>query len=300
MAGSMGSPSGVINYDYNDNSTRATATQVMVQQQQAAQQLQNMNQHQLQQMQQQYWSQPMTGVSLTGTNYTITTTGDGPSWQKEYEVSRIVRRAKNGYFVVITVDATDDVFYRVWRGGWFPFLVAKAFKRFGADIDGNRGSWNTVTKRSHLPATLGSAYEKIDEAIKEDIENEDHEGYVKELLGTKPENLKMIGSLEKLAEGDVDAKDDDPAVSSNASSNWISGTVAIAPLASQPGNTISFTPPAGPGHITGVGTMEAKNIILNGTDLAQSVDAKITEATAILEERLDSMMKDNVKLAKAP
>ena len=252
------------------NQKPLSATQIMVQQQQAA------NAQQVAPPSQ-YWSQPLGGLiqglggliqgGLSGTNYTITTTGASPSWQREYEVSRIVKRAENGYFFVISVDATDNVYYRVWKGGWFPYLVAKAFKRFGEDIDGNRTSWNSVTQRTHLPATLGSAYEKIDAAIKGDMEDRDHDSYIKEMLKTKPENLKMIGNLEKLAEGDVDAKDDDPSInsgSSNATSNWVSGVQQLPP-----GNMIPFTTSsANYGNLVGVATMEADKIVLNGVDIA--------------------------------
>ncbi len=206
---------------------------------------------------------------LSGTNYTTTTTGNTQEWQREYEVSRIVKRAENGYFFVISVDATDNVYYRVWKGGWFPYLVAKAFKRFGEDIDGNRTSWNFVTRRTHLPATLGSAYEKIDEAIKGDMEDRDHDSYIKEMLKTKPENLKMIGNLEKLAEGDVDAKDEAPSVSSNASSTWVSGRPTSIALSGQSGSSLSFTtPPANHGNLVGVATVEADKVVIDGVDIA--------------------------------
>ena len=247
------------------NQKPLSVTQMLFEQQQAA------NAQQIAPASQ-YWSQPIIpgGLipgGLSGTNYTITTTGALPSWQREYEVSRIVKRAGNGYFFVISVDATDNVCYRVWKGGWFPYLVAKAFKRFGEDIDGNRTSWNSVTQRTHLPATLGSAYEKIDAAIKGDMEDRDHDSYIKEMLKTKPENLKMIGNLEKLAEGDVDAKDDDPSInsgSSNATSNWVSGVQQLPP-----GNMIPFTTSsANYGNLVGVATMEADKIVLNGVDIA--------------------------------
>ena len=271
-----------------------SATQVLLQHQQATKQAMQTAAAQQAQMIQQ-WTTPVV-QSVTGTNYTLTTTGTN-EWRKEYEVSRIVRRAKNGYFFAVSVDATDDVAFRVWKGGLFPFLVAKVFGRFGRDIHGSIGGWNTVTKRTHLPATLGSAYEKIDAAIQEDISHEGHDSYVKELLGTSPENLKMIGGLEKLAEGDVDVKEDDPSsgVSANASSAWISGNgVSGTSLLSQPGNTLSFqNTSASTGTITGVSTLEAKKIILNGTDLAQVVSDCVKEAS-------DEMMLKLSEEAVAP
>ena len=264
-------------------SETTSATQVLLQHQQATKQAITAAVAQQAQMIQQ-WTTPVV-QSVTGTNYTITQ-GTNDEWRKEYEVSRIVRRAKNGYFFVVSVDGTDDVAFRVWKCGLFPFLVAKVFGRFGRDIHGSIGGWNTVTKRSHLPATLGSAYEKIDAAIQADIENEDHEGYVKELLGTSPENLKMIGGLEKLAEGDVDVKDDDPSINSGSSHN-VGGytysnnlTVSGSAQAAQPGNTLSFqNTSASTGNITGVSTLEAEKIVLNGTDLSQLVSDCVKEAT---------------------
>lgn len=249
-----------------------------------------------------HYTSPLFSVG-SSTNFTLTTTGDSPSWVKEYEVSRIVKRTKNGYFFLISVDATDDVFYRVWKGGWFPYLVAKVFKRFQRDIDGNKSSWNTVTKRTHLPATLGSTYEKIDAAIKADIANEEHESYIDDLLKTKPESLKMIGSLEKLAEGDVDDTKEDPSngVSANAASNWVAGTsIGATPGA---GAMLLFTPTPTPtpqaGTITGVSTLEADKIVLNGTDLAQAMTDQIGEAVAGLDAKV-AALEDDVKEINAP
>ncbi len=274
-----------------------SATQVLYTQQAAAQAMAQYTSAQQAQMQQQ-WATPMNSAMnsvASNPNYTWTTTGNDPEWAREYEVTKIVKRAKNGYFFIISVDVSDNVFYRVWKGGWFPFLVAKTFKAFAADIDGNKSTWNSVTKRTHLPATIGSAYEMIDGAIKGDMEDRDHNRHIKEMLKTKPENLKMIGSLEKLAEGDVDAKDDDPAVSSNASSNWVAGS-SFAP----PGNTITFqNPPVQSGTITGVSTLEAEKIVLNGTDLSQVVSDKIKEATDEMLLKLADIEED-VKEVSAP
>lgn len=266
---------------------------------------------------QQMWMAPVIQPS-SSMSYTITTTGDeyNALYSRECEVSRIIKRTKDGYFFIITVDATDDVFYRVWRGGMFPYVIAKMFKKFAPDIKGNRDSWNLIPKRTHLPATLGAAYEKIEEAIKEDIENMDHEQYVKDMLKTSPENLKMIGGLERLAEGDADAPKADPnAGSSHSVGATYSNNISVSgsgtaitnqtgnALAGQPGGLISFTPTVPNNDITGVETMEAEKIILNGTDLATSIDEKIREATTATEalgEKLDAMIEDNKELAKAP
>lgn len=257
----------------------------------------------------QMWPKSIPNIITTGTNYTITTTGNDPEWEKEYEVSRIVKRAENGYFFVISVDATDNVYYRIWEGGWFPYLVAKMFKRFGADIDGNKTTWNSVTQRSHLPATLGSAYEMIDEAIKGDMEDHDHDLYVRDLLTTKPENLKMIGSLEKLAEGDVDAPEEDPNTGSSHMVGGLTYSNAVAvtglsaamssAIAGQPGNVMSFTNSAGPGDITGVATMEAKNILLNGRDIEETMSEKVKEAVDSMALKLAALEAD-VKEVSAP
>jgi len=187
----------------------------------------------------------------------MTTTESSPSYQGDLQVTRIVKRDGNGYFYVISVDATDEVYYRVWKGGMTSYLFAKVFKRLGRDIDGNKKSWHSVTKRSHLPATLGSAYDMIESTIQEDKDEREHAAYIKDMLKTKPENLKMIGQLEELQEGDAD----DDAVghqaphhlngtSSNASSNWVGTSInspglasSPGPLATQPGSMVSFAPP---------------------------------------------------------
>ena len=249
----------------------------------------SMYNQQLDQMQQQ-WStpnltiqQPVVSVSP---NFTYTTTGDAPSYRREYEVSRIVKRSK-GYFYVISVDATDDVFFRVWKVGMFPYMIAKMFKRFGRDIDGNRESWNSVTKRTHLPATLGSAYEKVDEAIKEDIGNLEHDRYVKDMLKTDPENLKMIGGLERLQEGDVDGPEEDLNVGTSHSVGGVySNQLAVTSgnsVYTGPGATITFdTPEVKMGDLS-AGEVTADKIILNGTDLEEKIVDTVRDATELLK-----------------
>ena len=159
-----------------------------------------------------YWNPTSTtGGLISNSNhvpYAYTTTNlYTPDQQvdlnKNY-VSRIVRRYNNKYFYSISVSLTDNVYYRVWKGGIFPFICAKLFRySFSDDIKGNQSIWSMMKKRSHLPATIGAAYETIDQMIKNDIKERDHKVYIKGLLKTHPENLKMISGLETLQEGTV-------------------------------------------------------------------------------------------------
>ncbi len=152
-----------------------------------------------------------------------TTTGNWPIqiepereliYEKEYEVSKIVKRhANKDYFYVISVSDTDDVFYQIWKGGWFSLLLFKAmgnrngYKKKNVN-DRHNTQWDAVRKRTHLPATIGATYLEIDDAIKKHIEESkvasDHDNYAEKLLKTEPDNLKMIQGLEKLAEGEPD------------------------------------------------------------------------------------------------
>jgi len=143
---------------------------------------------------------PYTYINTTTNLYTPDQQVD---LNKNY-VSRIVRRYNNKYFYSISVSLTDNVYYRVWKGGIFPFICAKLFRySFSDDIKGNQSIWSMMKKRSHLPATIGAAYETIDQMIKNDIKERDHKVYIKGLLKTHPENLKMISGLETLQEGTV-------------------------------------------------------------------------------------------------
>ncbi len=251
-----------------------------------------------QQLQKKQWSQPMSNV-----NYT-TTTGRMQAYEKEYEVSRIVKRAKGGYFFVISVDVTDNVFYRVWKGGILPYMVAKTFKYFGSDIDGNKTTWNNVTKRTHLPATLGSAYDMIEAAIKGDTADQEHDAYITELLKTKPDSLKMIGSLEKLAEGDVDEPDEPVGQNTGSSTNVggaYSNNVAVAPGAGNvvsfnaaQGQSITFDTAAEPGDVV-AGGIEAEKITLNGQDLEE----KLQEAADEIQEKFEALSQ-RVEAGTAP
>ena len=222
----------------------------------------------------------------TSNSFTVTTTGGTtPVYDEECEVSRIVKRDGNGYFYVISVDACDEVFYRVWRGGMIPYAWAKVFGRFGRDIKGNGATWQTVTKRTYLPATLGSAYEAIDEAIKEDIEDRNHDQYIKEMLKTEPDSLKMIGSLEQFQEGDVGAPEQDPsAVYNTGSSNSVNGVysnnIAIS------GQTLAFTNASSAVESVSASEVEMDKLMLNGTDIEDTMAERIREATEGIKEKI--------------
>ncbi len=154
--------------------------------------------------------------------FTGTTTGAqefDKNYDKEYEVTKIIKKHSKGYYYIISVSDKDDVFFQIYHGGWIAYLWHKllgvprplecpiaggAGPRAGDDRD----NWNSVRKRTHLPATLGAAYLEIDDTIEAHKEVVEHDEYAKELLKTEPENLKMIEGLERLErlqEGDPEA-----------------------------------------------------------------------------------------------
>ena len=154
-------------------------------------------------------------ASLQGKSYTISPVpkpmlnGAGHlvdhnfTYHRELQVSRIIKRAKNGYFYSISVDSQEQVFYRVWRGGLIPYLFYKACKLLPwlpskRDLQGNMETWSSVQKGAHLAATLGAAYDAVDQDILDDIESRSHDNHIMDMLKTPPDNLKMIGRLDLL------------------------------------------------------------------------------------------------------
>jgi hypothetical protein len=227
-------------------------------------------------MQQNALAQQQAAYSTSATNWTITTTGATTSvtHNREFEVSRIVKREK-GYFYVISVDACDEVFYRVWKGGRIPYYFAKIFGRFGRDIEGNNGTYQSVTKRSHLPATLGSAYDMIHADIDEDRKQRNHGKYVADMLTTPPENLKMIGDLERLDKGDPDAEPM-PQPPLNGAAFGISG------------NGYTYAMGASGGAISASGDMEVEGSLTVG---GKSIEEMVTEQM----DALSLITKENDK-----
>ena len=138
-------------------------------------------------------------------NWTMTTTGTTqPEYHKENMVAIIVKQHSKGYYYEITVNNYDNVRFLVYNGGKIRYLLQKLLGRSGKTIDGE-GQWFCVRKRTHLPATLGAAHLEIDKAVTDHKKAKEHSKYIKGILETEPDNLKMIEGLEKLAEGEPEA-----------------------------------------------------------------------------------------------
>ncbi len=124
------------------------------------------------------------------------------------QVEKTAQHSK-GYYYKIRVNSDDTVNYQIYEGGRLARLIyAVTHATTGPPIWQASGApsseWSSVRKRTHLPATLGECYEKIDEEIAQLKEAKEHTEYAKGLLDTDPENLKMIGDLEALQEGEGD------------------------------------------------------------------------------------------------
>jgi hypothetical protein len=146
-------------------------------------------------------------MSGTGTYFSGTSTGK-PEYNKEYEVEQVVKKHSKGYYYVISVSDTDDVFYQVFHAGKIAYWVHKITGKVhlsGLPIgEPVATTWSSVRKRTHLPATVGATYLEIDKEIEEYKKTLEHDDYAKGILETEPDNLKMIEGLEKLHEGDPD------------------------------------------------------------------------------------------------
>jgi hypothetical protein len=129
-----------------------------------------------------------------------------PAYQKENQVRKVVRQHSKGYYYVISVSDTDDVFYQVYNGGKLGYLSHKAtgLPHWPRDCIAANAVWKSIRKRTHLPATVGAAYLEIDKDIEAHKQTLEHDDYAKGVLDAEPDGLKMIEGLEKLAEGDPD------------------------------------------------------------------------------------------------
>ncbi len=138
--------------------------------------------------------------------WTLTATGNIITDEEGEEVASIIRKHSKGFYYIISVNNDDDVHYQVYAGG---FIKRTLFKMMGDHphatfvplAGGDNANWTQVRKRTHLPATIGAAHQEIDEAVAGFKEDDEHAKYAEEILKTNPENLKMIGGLEKLQEG---------------------------------------------------------------------------------------------------
>ncbi len=207
-------------------------------------------------------------VIHSSSNWTMTS-ADQPEkelvYKKEYEVNKIVKRhANKDFFYVISVNNTDDVYHQIWEGGWFSMLLFKAMgsrKWYrNTNINDRRNTqWGAVRKRTHLPATIGATYLEIDEAIEKHVESSkvasEHDYYAEELLKTKPDNLKMIEGLEKLAEGEPEAQEwiagqrTGSVTQGNVTAGTYSSNITVSGQGTfygTPGASLSYDPNAGP------------------------------------------------------
>jgi hypothetical protein len=174
-----------------------------------------------------------TSVVLNGTS-----TGNEPAvYDREYEVEQIVKKHSKGYYYLISVNDTDDVYFMVFNGSKLAYWLHKLTNRVPPNAEkvnagGCDGNWDIVRKRTHLPATLGAAYQEIDEVVKAHKETYketlEHDDYIAGLLDTEPENLKMIEGLEKLQEGEPEAE-------SSASSCGYNSTVSFSGISQATG-----------------------------------------------------------------
>jgi len=141
---------------------------------------------------------------------------------------KVIKRFDKKYFFAITVNTDESVYFQIYNGGIFSYLFMLVTGRLLGGRRRVRGDWIRVSSRSHLAATLGSAYDAVEEEIARHRANKEFFKNVRDLLKTKPENLKMIGKLEKLENGDPNESDPLHATNWTYTSNInVSGTGAF-------------------------------------------------------------------------
>jgi hypothetical protein len=119
--------------------------------------------------------------------------GDGETTKKvnEYKTRTIRKNYKGRYYALIKVyEDNDEVYYSINRGRglkWMTWYLPWWEFRFEG-----------VKPRESLEATLGVTYLKIDQTLEAMKENKKHAKFVKDILKTDPDNLKMIAELDKL------------------------------------------------------------------------------------------------------
>ena len=216
-----------------------------------------------------HFLQKQYSLATTTTGTTTGNTTTAPVYSRENEVTKKVKYHSKGYYYVISVSDTDDVFYEVYNGGRVAYLFHKVLGVSTypqTNVDGHR-HYNSVRKRTHLPATVGATYLKIDKLIEEHKASLEHNDYAKGILETEPDNLKMIEGLEKLQEGEPE--DDASGGASLPYSSHLSGA----------GTGALFTP-----SVQCDGDLEvAGGLKVDG----QTLDNKIAEA---IRDRTDAEM----------
>jgi hypothetical protein len=152
--------------------------------------------------------------SATAQNFTVSGTGtyfngsETTQRVKEYKTRTIRKNYKGGYYVLIKVyEDTDEVYYSINRGrGWKWMTWYAPWWDF---------QWKLADSRDTLESTLGAMYLKVDTSLESMNANKKHAKFVKDILKTDPDNLKMISELDKL---DKAGKDPAPKASSGVSS----------------------------------------------------------------------------------
>jgi hypothetical protein len=199
------------------------------------------------------------------------------------------------------VSDTDDVFFQVFAAGnvalWHHKIVGRPFGMVKQVDSGTEGNWNTVRKRTHLPATLGAVYQEIDAAIEAHKEVVEHDDYISGLLETEPENLKMIEGLEKLQEGDPDEVEAPAFVGYNSTVSY-SG-IGLATSKQSP-CFYMYTPPDPSVEVEG-------DMNINGTLRVdgKTFEEKISEAInqsmqAKTDELMMDLLEDGMKESTGP
>lgn len=215
----------------------------------------------------------------------LTTTGNTVAeYDREYEVEKVVKQHSKSYYYVLSVSDVDDVFFKIYRGNKVAWWLHKTFGAVPSNAEDIGGDdWNTVRKRTHLPATLGAAHKDIDDAIAEHKEVVEHDKYVAELLETEPENLKMIGDLEKLQEGEPE---DEPGHAQYSSNIAFSGN---AVMQANPGSLFYIAPQADPELLVDGDVNIDGTLTIGG----QTIEEKMTHYIAdAIRDNTDKMMME--------
>lgn len=210
------------------------------------------------------------------TAWTLTTTGTTqPEYDREYEVATITKKHSKKYskkyWYTISVSDTEDVHYIVYHTGNLMYWLCKLLHK--EPNESLSHGWVSVKKRTHLPATLGAAYQEIDKVVAGHKETMEHDEYLTEMLKTDPENLKMIEGLEKLEEGEPEAEPEG----------------ASPPTAATgPGQVYTYFNNVAVG---GMGTFSG-NASATSKSIAGELEAHVAEAEV---EKTDKMMMEMVK-----
>jgi hypothetical protein len=125
----------------------------------------------------------------------MTTTDWPPEGQQKKTYSyRIMRKGHGkGYWSLIKVYEEDDtVYFKLMKGHIFKRIFWRFWNFYFAD------GFDAAEKRDNLEATLGMAYLKIDELIEVKDKDRSHAKFVKNMMKTDPDNLKMIAGLDTL------------------------------------------------------------------------------------------------------